>query len=74
MSITPTAIIASALSRPYAAQRSIAIGGSLGASFGTSWVCGDHMSTAHTSIGHNPTVTINESKRLGPGSFAGVLT
>ena len=69
MSITPTAIIASASPRPYAAQRSVVIAGSLGASFGTSWVCGDHM-----SITHNPSVTTTESKRLGPGSFAGVLT
>lgn len=70
MSITPTAIIASASPRPYATQRSIAVVDQLvGSSFGPSWVCCDHMSTEH-----NPTTVTTESKRLGPGSFAGVLT
>ena len=70
MSTTPTAIIASASPRPSGSQRSVSVAGSLvGASFGTSWVCGDHMSTKH-----NPTTMTTVSKRLGPGSFAGVLT
>ena len=72
MSITPTAIIASASPRPYAAQHSFSTGfvGSLdGASFSGNWVCSDHMSTTH-----NPNTVTTESKRLGPGSFAGVLT
>jgi len=70
MSITPTAIIASAPPRPSASQRSVSVVGQLvGASFGTSWVCTDHMSAKH-----NPTTMTTESKRLGPGSLAGVLT
>ena len=70
MSITPTAIIASVSPRPCATQRSTSVGGSLvGASFGTNWVCSDHMSTEH-----NPITVTTESKRLGPGSLAGVLT
>lgn len=72
MSIMPTAVIRSASPRPYAgasrASLSISAIGSLqGSSFGGNWVCGDHMSTEH-----NPTTT--GSKRLGPGSFVGVLT
>jgi hypothetical protein len=70
MSITPTAIIASASPRPYATQRSTSVVGQLvGASFGANWVCFDHM-----SIKHNPTTVTTESKRLDPGSLAGVLT
>jgi len=70
MSITPTVIIASASPRPYAVQCSTSDVGSLvGASFGAGWVCGDHMSTEH-----NPTMVTTESKRLDPGSLAGVLT
>jgi hypothetical protein len=69
MSITPTAVIPSAPSRPY-----IDVLGSLpahgaGVSFGGSWVCFDHMSTEH-----NPPDGTTGSKRLGPGSFVGVLT
>jgi hypothetical protein len=74
MSITPTAIIRSASPRPYA-------GASLPVSarststlvvspFGHNWVCGDHMSTEHNPV----TVDTFGSKRLDPGSFAGVLT
>lgn len=69
MSKTPTAIIASASPRPYATQHSVP-GSLVEASFGSfsgQWVCSEHMSTEH-----NPTTT--ESKRLDPGSFAGVLT
>jgi hypothetical protein len=33
-------------------------------------VCGDHMSIEHDST----TVNTTGSKRLGPGSFVGVLT
>lgn len=70
MSITPTVIIASVSTRPYAAQGSTSVVGSLvGASFGTNWKCSDHM-----SIEHNPTTVTTESKRLGPGPLAGVLT
>jgi hypothetical protein len=70
MSITPTAIVASVSPRPYAAQRSTTVVGSLiGASFGTNWKCSDHM-----SIEHNPATVTTESKRLDPGSLAGVLT
>ena len=69
MSVTPTVTIAWAPPRPYAAQRSAVVGGLFGASFGSSWSCSDHMSTTH-----NPTVTTTESKRLGPGFFAGVPT
>jgi hypothetical protein len=74
MSITPTAVIPSALSRPDAglqayvpaSTRSI---GSLSAVVG-SWVCCDHMSTEHNPTTGNPF----GSKRLDPGSFAGDLT
>jgi len=70
MSITPTVIIASASPRPDAAQGSYSVVGSLGgASFVGNWVCSDHM-----PVKHNPTTNTTESKRLGPGSFAGVLT
>lgn len=77
MSITPTAIIPSASSRPYAGVRGAAL--SVGnpshhslqdPSFGGTWVCGDHMATEHNST----MVTNTGSKRLGPGSFVGVLT
>ncbi len=70
MSITPTAIIRSASPRPYVGVRTAALSISTGSlqdpNFGGNWVCGDHMSTEH-----NPTTG---SKRLGPGSFGGVLT
>ena len=70
MSMTPTAIIASVSPRPYATQRSTSVIGSLvGASFCTNWTCSDHM-----CMEHNPTTVTSESKRLGPGSLAGVLT
>ena len=75
MSITPTAIIRSASPRPYVGVRLAALStsstGSLqDPSFGGNWVCGDHMSTEH-----NPTTgATTGSKRLGPGSFVGVLT
>jgi hypothetical protein len=75
MSTTPTAIIHSASPRPYArlrvASMSVSPTGSLpGSSFGIEWVCDGHM-----SIEHNPvTATTTGSKRLGPGSFVGVLT
>ena len=71
MSTTPTAIIRSASPRPYAgvhgASRSVSTGSLQGSSFGGNWVCGDHMSTDHNA-------TTTDSKRLGPGSFEGVLT
>ena len=73
MSIMPTAIIRSASPRPYAgvhgASLSVSTGSLQGSSFGGNWVCGDHMSTDH-----NATTTTTDSKRLGPGSFEGVLT
>jgi hypothetical protein len=74
MSIMPTTVIRSASPRPYAGVRpasmSVAPTGSLqGATFGGHWVCGDHM-----SIEHNSTTVTTGSKRLGPGSFVGVLT
>jgi hypothetical protein len=77
MSITPTAIIRSASPRPYAGVLGASLSvstlshGSLqDPSFGGHWVCCDHMSTEH-----NPTTgNTSGSKRLGPGSFVGVLT
>jgi len=75
MSITPTAIIRSVSPRPYTgvglASMPIFSTGSLQvASFGGHRVCGDHM-----SVEHNPTTaSTTGSKRLGPGSFVGVLT
>lgn len=77
MSITPTAIIRSASPRPYAGVHGSplsvptqAAGSLQDASFGGTWVCSDHMSTEH-----NPTTgDTTGSKRLDPGSFAGVLT
>jgi len=75
MSITSTAIIRSASLRPYhhAAQLSVSsnpVGVLQNSSFGGSWECTDHMSTEH-----NPTTgTTVGSKRLTPGSLAGVLT
>lgn len=77
MSITPTAIIRSASSRPYAGVHGASLSvstlshGSLQApSFRGSWVCSDHMSTEHNPTTGNTT----GSKRVGPGSFVGVLT
>ena len=75
MSITPTAIIGSASPRPYAQAARLSVSSnSVGflqnSSFGGSWECTDHMSTEH-----NPTTGSNVgSKRLTPGSLAGVLT
>ncbi len=70
MSITPTAIIRSASPRPYAHAAPVSGATLQGSPFGGTWVCCDHMSTEH-----NPTTgnTVG-SKRLDPGSFAGVLT
>ncbi len=77
MSITPTAIIRSASPRPYAGVHGASLsistpaGRPLQAStFGGTWVCCDHMSTEHNPTTGNTT----GSKRLVPGSFAGVLT
>jgi len=77
MSITPTAIIRSASPRPYAGVRGSVLSVSTdravslqNASFGGNWVCSDHMSTEHNPTTGNTT----GSKRLSPGSFAGVLT
>lgn len=73
MSITPTVIIPSAPSRPYAgtqASLSVSTGSRLDSPFGGNWVCFDHMSTQHNPI----TVDTFGPKRLDPGSFAGVLT
>jgi hypothetical protein len=70
MSIMPTAIIRSASPRPYADVHGASLSPTSsvqGSSFGGNWVCCDLM-----SIEHNPTTT--GSKRLGPGSFVGVLT
>ncbi len=74
MSITPTATIRSASPRPYVgvhtAVRSVSTGSLQDPTVGGNWVCGDHMST-----GHNPTTgNTTGFKRLGPGSFVGVLT
>jgi hypothetical protein len=66
MSISPDTVFASAPSRPYAGP----VGSFQVTSLLGSWVCGDHMSAEH-----NPTVVdTTGSKRLSPGSFAGVLT
>ena len=77
MSITPTVIIPSASPRPYAgAQASLSVSNAVSTGsrqdslLGTNWVCGDHMSTPHNPV----TVDTFGSKRLDPGSFAGVLT
>lgn len=75
MSITPTAVIRSASPRPYADAASLSVSAySVGllqnTSFDGSWVCCDHMSTEHNPTTANTT----GSKRLGPGSFVGVLT
>ena len=77
MSIMPTAIIRSASPRPYAGVLGASMSvstlshGSLQApSFAGNWVCNDHTSTEHNPTTGNTT----GSKRLGPGSFVGVLT
>jgi hypothetical protein len=74
MSMTPTAIIRSASPRPYAGASLLVSTQSTGtlqvSPFGHDWVCGDHMSTEHNPV----TVHTFGSKRLHPGSFAGVLT
>jgi hypothetical protein len=64
MSMTPTSMPASALSRPYADSFANSTTGNP-----TAWVCIDLTSTEHhTAVG------VTESKRLIPGSLAGVLT
>jgi hypothetical protein len=73
MSTTPTAVIRSASPRPYTELLSVSAhpaGSSTDTSLGGTWVCCDHMSTEHNPI----TGIANGSKRLGPGSFVGVLT
>ncbi len=74
MSITPTATIRSASPRPYAGVHtglfSVSTGSLQDPNFGGNWACGDHMSTEHNPTTGNTT----GSKRLGPGSFVGVLT
>lgn len=71
MSITPTAIIRSASPRPHADASSMySVGFLENTSFDGSWVCCDHMSTEHNPTTGNTT----GSKRLGPGSFVGILT
>jgi hypothetical protein len=74
MSITPTAVIHSASPRPYSgaslAASTLSTGTLQDPTFGHDWVCGDHMSTEHNPV----TVDTFGSKRLDPGSFAGVLT
>jgi len=80
MSITPTAIIRSVSPRPYAHTTGLSVAAASVAaasvgfvqhpSFDGSWVCCDHMSTEHNPTTANTT----GSKRLGPGSFVGVLT
>ncbi len=77
MSITPTAIIRSASPRPYAGLDGalLSVPARSGDAFqvsptGGNWVCGGDMSTEH-----NPVTTHTfGSKRLDPGSLAGVLT
>ncbi len=77
MSITPTAIIRSASPRPYAGVHgaslsvsALSFGSVQDPSFGGNWVGCDHMSTEHNTT----TGITTGSKRLGPGSFVGVLT
>ena len=77
MSMTPTAIIRSASSRPYAAllaslPASVAVSTGVrdDSPFGGTWVSCDHMSTQHNPV----TGDTFGSKRLDPGSLAGVLT
>jgi hypothetical protein len=77
MSITPTAAIRSASPRPYAGVHGASLsvstlshGSFQVPSLGGLWVCCDHMSTEHNPTTGNTT----GSKRLGPGSFVGVLT
>jgi hypothetical protein len=74
MSITPTAIIRSASPRPDAAvvgtwASPSTVRSLQNPSFIGTWVCSDHMSTEHNHTGNT-----TGSKRLSPGSFAGVLT
>jgi hypothetical protein len=70
MSIMPAAIVRSASPRPYALA---SFPGSCSTSFDRMqtvtgrWVCTDHMTIEHNS-------TTAGSKRLDPGSLAGVLT
>ena len=70
MSITPTAIVRSASPRPYAlapCSHRFATSADRMPTVAGGWVFADHM-----SIEQNPTTT--GSKRLDPGSLAGVLT
>ncbi len=67
MSITPTPVAASVSPRPYADTFTCVFGSTNDA--GTSWMGIDLSSTKH-----HTTVDSTESKRLTPGSFAGVLT
>jgi hypothetical protein len=64
MSKTPTAMFASVPPRPYADSFATASTGNP-----TVWACIGLASTEHGT-----TVGFTESKRLTPGSFAGVLT
>jgi hypothetical protein len=64
MSKTPTSMFASALSRPHADSVANPANGNP-----TTWACIDLASTKH-----HTTVGFTGSKRLTPGSFAGVLT
>jgi len=75
MRIMPAVIVRSASPRPYALA---SFAGSCSSTFDSAtfdrmqtvtgrWVCTDHM-----TIEHNPTT--DGSKRLHPGSLAGVLT
>ena len=75
MSITPTITIPSASPRPYAGvsgtwASTLTVCSFQVASLADTWVCSDHMSTEHNPTTGNTT----GSKRLSPGSFAGVLT
>lgn len=64
MSKTPTPMFASALARPYADSFATSTNANP-----TNWVCIDLSSTEHHTTGGS-----TGSKRLTPGSFAGVLT
>jgi hypothetical protein len=64
MSKMPAPMSASALPRPYADPSAVSTNGNP-----TGWVCIDLASTEH-----HTTVGFTGSKRLTPGSFAGVLT
>ena len=75
MSITPTAIIRSASPRPYAGVVGTWASPSTVCSLPNSFVVGTWVRSEHMSTQHNPiTGNTTGSKRLSPGSFAGVLT